>query len=147
MTNSVQLHRVLKTSAEKIYQAFLTPAALERWLPPYGFLGKVHHLDARESGTFRMSFFNFGSQKEIAFGGRYLELKKNSFLRYTDTFDDPALPGEITVSVSLQEILGGTEIAIVQEGIPDVIPVGFCYLGWQESLAQLANLVEPNIPD
>ena len=146
-TGTVRLQRVLRASPERIYRAFLDPDALARWLPPYGFTGKVHHMDARVGGTFRMSFTNFGTGNGHSFGGEYLELVPHSLIRYTDRFDDPQLPGEIRVAVSLRPVSCGTELNIVQEGIPPVIPVEMCYLGWQESLAQLATLVEPEIPD
>ena len=143
---SVHLHRVLKTSPEKVYRAFLEANALAKWPPPYGFTCTVHHLDARVGGTFRMSFHNFGSGNSHSFGGEYLELVANERIRYTDTFEDPNLPGVLEVTVSLQAVLCGTEVRITQAGIPDAIPLEMCYLGWQESLAQLAKLVEPEIP-
>ena len=145
-TGTVTLHRVLRASPEKIYRAFLEPAALAKWIPPYGFTCEVHHLDARVGGTFRMSFTNFSHGNGNSFGGEYLELVPNELLRYTDTFDDPSLPGEMTVTVVLKQVMCGTDVAITQAGIPAMIPVEMCYLGWQESLAQLANLVEPEIP-
>ena len=145
-TGTVQLHRVLRAPPERIYRAFVTAEALAKWLPPHGFTCQVHHLEARVGGSFRMSFTNFGSGGGNSFGGEYLELVPNQRLRYTDKFDDPNLPGEITVTVALKPVLCGTELSIVQSGIPDVIPVEMCYLGWQESLAQLATLVEPEIP-
>ena len=144
-TSTVTLHRVLRASPEKIYRAFLEPAALAKWIPPYGFTCEVHHLDARVGGTFRMSFTNFSTGNGNAFGGDYLELVPNELLRYTDTFDDPNLPGEMTVTVVLKQVMCGTDISITQAGIPAMIPVEMCYLGWQESLAQLANLVEQEI--
>lgn len=144
-TGTVRLLRVLRAPPERIYRAFLTADAMAKWLPPYGFMCKVHHMDARVGGSFRMSFTNFGTGGEHAFGGEYLELIPNERLRYTDKFDDPNLPGEIQVTVVLKKVLCGTEVNIVQEGIPEVIPVEMCYLGWQESLAQLATLVEPEI--
>ncbi|MGS0756994.1 SRPBCC family protein [Roseateles sp. GG27B] len=143
---SVQLHRVLRTQPEKVYRAFLEPAALAKWLPPYGFTCEVHQMDATVGGTFRMSFRNFSSGHEHSFGGEYLELVPNEFIRYTDKFEDPNLPGVLQVTVSLKLVLCGTEINIVQAGIPELIPLEMCYLGWQESLAQLATLVEPEIP-
>lgn len=146
-TNAVRLHRVLATRPEKVYRAFLDPDALARWLPPNGFTGHVHHSDAREGGNFRMSFTNFNTGTVSSFGGEYLELVPNERLRYTDHFDDPSLPGEMQVTVTLKEVSFGTEIHIVQEGIPDAIPLDACYLGWQESLRNLARLVEPDIPD
>jgi uncharacterized protein YndB with AHSA1/START domain len=144
--NTVNLHRVITTKPEKIYRAFLDPDAMARWLPPNGFTGKVHHLDAKVGGTFKMSFTNFTTGSTIGFGGQYLELVPNERLRYTDVFDDPNLPGEIEVTVTLKKVSVGTEITIVQSGLPDVIPLEACYLGWQESLLNLARLVEPEIP-
>lgn len=143
---SVSLHRILTAKPEKIYRAFLEPDAMARWLPPNGFTAKVHHLDAKVGGTFKMSFTNFTSGTSIAFGGEYLELVPGERLRYTDLFDDPNLPGVMTVTVHLKKVTVGTELTIVQEGIPDVIPLEACYLGWQESLRNLARLVEPEIP-
>jgi uncharacterized protein YndB with AHSA1/START domain len=145
--NTVNLHRVITTKPEKIYRAFLDPDAMARWLPPNGFTGKVHHLDAKVGGTFKMSFTNFTTGSTIGFGGQYLELVPNERLRYTDVFDDPNLPGEIEVTVTLKKVSVGTEITIVQSGLPDVIPLEACYLGWQESLLNLARLVEPEIPN
>lgn len=141
----VRLHRVLKTSPEKVYRAFLDVDAMSKWLPPYGFTCKVHHMEPRVGGTFRMSFCNFSSGQSHSFGGEYLELVPNALISYTDQFDDPNLPGVLEVTVSLKPVLCGTELSIVQTGIPDVIPLEMCYLGWQESLAQLALLVEPDI--
>jgi len=140
---------VLKAPPAKVYRAFLDPDAMCRWLPPYGFLGKVHHADARVGGTFRMSFTNFTTGGSHTFGGEYLELEENRKLVYTDRFDDPNLPGEMQVTIIFKKVMGacGTELSITQEGIPDVIPTEMCYLGWQESLAMLKNLVEPEIPD
>jgi uncharacterized protein YndB with AHSA1/START domain len=146
-TGTVKLHRVLRAPPARIYKAFLDADAMARWLPPYGFICKVHHMDARVGGTFRMSFTNFGTGHTHAFGGEYQELVPDVLLRYTDRFDDPNLPGELLVTVSLTLVLCGTEISITQSGIPAVIPVEMCYLGWQESLEQLAKLVEPVIPD
>lgn len=143
---TVTLHRVMRASPEKIYRAFLQPAALAKWIPPYGFTCDVHHLDAKVGGTFRMSFTNFTTGNSDSFGGEYLELVPNELLRYTDTFDDPNLPGEMTVSVVLKPVMCGTDVSITQSGIPEAIPTEMCYLGWQESLAQLAHLVEPEIP-
>ncbi len=144
---TVQLHRVLKTQPQKVYRAFLEASALAKWLPPYGFTCAVHHLDAKVGGRFRMSFHNFGSDnKSHAFGGEYLELVPNQRIRYTDEFEDPNLPGVLEVTVSLKPVICGTELHITQAGIPDVIPLEMCYLGWQESLEQLAKLVEPDIP-
>lgn len=145
-TGTVQLHRVLRAPPERIYRAFVTAEALAKWLPPHGFTCQVHHLEARVGGSFRMSFTNFSSGGGHAFGGEYLELVPYERLRYTDRFDDPNLPGELTVTVVLKPVLCGTEVSIVQSGIPEAIPVEMCYLGWQESLAQLAALVEPEIP-
>ena len=145
-TGTVRLHRVLRAIPEKIYRAFLDADAMSRWLPPYGFTCKVHRMDAKVGGTFKMSFTNFSTGNGHAFGGEYRELVPNERVRYTDRFDDPNLPGEMQVTVSLRPVSCGTEIAIVQEGIPAVIPPEMCYLGWQESLVQLANLVEPEIP-
>ena len=143
---TVRLHRVLRAKPEKVYRAFLEPAAMSKWLPPYGFTCEVHHMDARVGGTFRMTFNNFSSGHGHSFGGEYLELVPNELLRYTDRFEDPNLPGTLHVTVRLKPVLVGTEIAIEQTGIPDIIPLEMCYLGWQESLAQLATLVEPEIP-
>jgi uncharacterized protein YndB with AHSA1/START domain len=147
MTNTVHLHRVIATQPQKIYRAFLDPDAMARWLPPNGFTGKVHHMDAKVGGSFKMSFTNFSTGSVISFGGKYLELRANEYLRYTDVFDDPNLPGTMTVTVTLKKVSVGTELNIVQEGIPDVIPTEACYLGWQESLRNLARLVEPEIPN
>jgi uncharacterized protein YndB with AHSA1/START domain len=146
-SNTVRLHRVLKAPPERIYRAFLDADAMAKWLPPHGFTGKVHSMDVRVGGAFRMSFTNFGSGKSHAFGGTYVELTPHERIRYTDRFDDPTLPGEMQVTVSLRQVACGTEVTILQEGVPAVIPVEFCYLGWQESLSLLAHLVEPEIPD
>ena len=146
-TNTVRLHRVLKAPAERVYRAFLNADALAKWIPPYGFTCKVHEMDARVGGTFRMSFTNFSTGNGHSFGGTYLELVPNERLVYTDKFDDPNLPGEMKVTVTLRKVMCGTELHIVQEGIPAVIPVEMCYLGWQESLVQFARLVDPEIPD
>ncbi len=143
---TVRLHRVLRTKPEKVYRAFLDASALAKWLPPYGFTCNVHHMDARVGGTFRMSFHNFSSGNGHSFGGEYIELVPNERIRYTDKFEDPNLPGVLEVTVSLTSVLGGTELRITQAGIPEAIPLEMCYLGWQESLAQLATLVEPDIP-
>lgn len=143
---SVRLHRVLRTKPEKVYRAFLEPDAMGKWIPPYGFTCKVHQMDARVGGTFRMSFNNFSTGNGHSFGGEYLELVPNELIRYTDKFDDPNLPGVLEVTVTLKPVLCGTEVNILQEGIPEAIPLEMCYLGWQESLAQLATLVEPEIP-
>jgi uncharacterized protein YndB with AHSA1/START domain len=147
MPNTVQFHRVLRTTPERLYRAFLDADAMAKWLPPNGFTGKVHHMDPRVSGTYKMSFTNFTSGKSHSFGGEYLELVPNERLRWTDRFDDPNLPGEMTVTVRLKKVSVGTEVNIVQEGIPDVIPPDACTLGWQESLTLLAKLVEAEIPD
>ena len=145
--NSVSLHRVLKTSPGKLYRAFTEANALASWLPPYGFLCTVHEINVQVNGTYKMSFQNFSTGNSHSFGGKYVEIKPNEFLKYTDKFDDPNLPGEMTTSVWLQKVSVGTEIKILQEDIPSVIPVEMCYLGWQESLEKLARLVEPEIPD
>jgi uncharacterized protein YndB with AHSA1/START domain len=147
MPSIIRLHRVLRVKPERIYRAFTDADAMAKWLPPHGFTCKVHHLDAKVGGTFKMSFENFTTGNGHSFGGRYLELKPNELIRYTDKFDDPNMPGEMQVTVTLEEVSCGTELTVVQEGVPDVIPPEACYLGWQESLAQLANLVDPEIPD
>jgi uncharacterized protein YndB with AHSA1/START domain len=146
-SNTVRLHRVLAAKPEKVYRAFLDADALVSWMPPYGFTAKVHHLDATVGGTFKMSFTNFTTAKSHSFGGKYLELVPHERLHYTDVFDDPNLPGEMHVTVTLKQVSVGTELNIEQAGIPAVIPLEACYLGWQQSLAQLAQLVEPNIPE
>ncbi len=146
MPNTVRLHRVLRAPPSRVYRAFLDAGAIAKWLPPYGFVCAVHQLDARVGGTFRMSFTNFGTGGSHSFGGEYLELVPDERIRYTDRFDDPNLPGTLQVMVSLRPVSCGTELSVVQEGIPDVIPLEACHLGWQESLAQLAALVEPDIP-
>jgi uncharacterized protein YndB with AHSA1/START domain len=146
-TGTVRLHRVLRSTPERVYRAFLEPDAMAKWLPPYGFTCQVHHMDARVGGTHKMSFRNFSTGHGHSFGGEYLELVPNEKLRYTDRFDDANLPGEMQVTVSLRQVACGTELSIVQEGIPEMIPVEMCYLGWQESLVQLGRLVEPEIPD
>ena len=145
MTGTVRLHRVLATTPEKVYRAFIEADAMAKWLPPNGFTASVHQLDARLGGTHRMSFRNFTTGHSHSFGGTYLELSPGKCLRYTDKFEDPALPGEMQVTVKLTKVSVGTEISIVQEGLPDAIPVEACYLGWQESLRNLAKLVEPDI--
>jgi uncharacterized protein YndB with AHSA1/START domain len=145
MPNTVRLHRVLATTPEKLYRAFLEPDAVAKWLPPNGFACTVHHLEARVGGTHKMSFRNFTTGNGHSFGGRYLELVPNERLRYTDSFDDPNLPGEMTVTVSLKKVPVGTELTIVQDGVTDAIPVEACYIGWQQSLENLAKLVEPDI--
>lgn len=144
-TGTVRLHRVLRAPPERVYRAFLNPEAMAKWIPPNGFTATVHHMEARVGGTFRMSFTNFTTQQSHSFGGDYVELVPNELIRYTDTFDDPNLPGVMQVTVSLQAVFCGTELNVVQEGIPEVIPVAACYLGWQESLALLAKLVEAEI--
>ncbi|SHN33962.1 SRPBCC family protein [Chitinophaga sp. CF418] len=145
--NTVLLHRVLKTSPEKVYRAFTEPAAVASWLPPYGFICTVHEMNVSVGGSHKASFQNFSTGNSHSFGGTYLELKPNEFLKYTDKFDDPNMSGEMTTSVSLRKTIAGTEIKITQEGIPAAIPAEMCYLGWQESLEKLAKLVEPEIPD
>ena len=147
MPGTVRLHRVLATTPEKLYRAFLEPDAVAKWLPPNGFACTVHHLEARVGGTHRMSFRNFTTGNGHSFGGEYLELVPNERLRYTDKFDDPNLLGEMTVTISLKKVVVGTELTIVQEGVPDAIPLEGCYLGWQQSLENLAKLVEPDIKD
>ena len=144
-TNTVRLHRVLRAPPERVYRAFLTAEALAKWIPPNGFTATVHHMEPRVGGTFRMSFTNFTTAQSHSFGGDYLELVPNELIRYTDKFDDPNLPGIMQVTVSLKAVSCGTDLNITQEGIPAVIPVEMCYLGWQESLVQLAMLVEPEI--
>ena len=145
-TNSVRLHRVLRAAPERIYRAFLDADAMSKWLPPYGYTCRVHQLDARVGGTYAMSFTNFSTSQRHSFGGEYRELVPSEKIRYTDKFDDPNLPGEMQTTVTLKKVSCGTEVNILQEGLPAVIPVESCYLGWQESLAQLATLVEPDIP-
>lgn len=147
MPGTVRLHRVLATSPEKVYRAFLEADALAKWLPPNGFTCTVHHLEPKVGGSFRMSFRNFTTGAGHSFGGRYLELVPGELVRYTDRFEDPGLPGEILVTVTLRKLAVGTDVTVVQEGLPDVIPVEVCYLGWQESLRALARLVEPEIRD
>jgi len=145
MPGTVRLHRVLRAPPEKVYRAFLTADAMAKWIPPNGFTCTVHHMDAKIGGTFKMSFTNFTTKQGHSFGGEYLELVPNAKIRYTDKFDDPNLPGVIQVTVSLKAVSCGTDLNVVQEGIPDAIPVEMCYLGWQDSLIQLAMLVEPDI--
>ena len=145
MPGTVRLHRVLRAPPEKVYRAFLTADAMAKWIPPNGFTCTVHHMDAKVGGTFKMSFTNFATKQGHSFGGEYLELVPNAKIRYTDKFDDPNLPGVIQVTVSLKAVSCGTDLNVVQEGIPDAIPVEMCYLGWQDSLIQLAMLVEPDI--
>jgi uncharacterized protein YndB with AHSA1/START domain len=146
-TNTIRLHRVLRSTPERIYRAFLDADALVKWMPPNGFTGKVHHLDAKVGGTYKMSFTNFTTGKSHSFGGSYLELKPDERIRHTDKFDDPNLPGEMQVTIALKLVSCGTELNITQEGVPAVIPAEACYLGWQESLTLLAKLVEAEIPD
>jgi len=145
-TGTIRLHRVLRANPERVYRAFLDADAMAKWLPPYGFTCKVHHMDPKVGGTYRMSFTNFTTGQSHAFGGEYLELVPSETIRYTDRFDDPGLPGEMRTTVTLRQATCGTELDVVQEGLPEAIPVEMCYLGWQESLAQLARLVEPEIP-
>ena len=145
-TNTVRLHRVLRTTPEKVYRAFLDPDAMAKWLPPHGFTGKVQQMEAKVGGRYKMSFTNFGTGQSHSFGGTYLELVPNERIRHTDSFDDPNLPGEMQTTVTLKKVSVGTEVHIVQEGIPAAIPAEACYLGWQESLTLLAQLVEPEIP-
>ena len=146
-TNTIELHRVIRATPERVYRAFLDPDAKAKWLPPHGFTGKVHHLDAKVGGTYKMSFTNFTTGTSHAFGGTYLELVPHERIRYSDKFDDPNLPGEMQVTIVLKPVFCGTELKITQEGVPAVIPAEACYLGWQESLTLLAQLVEPEIPD
>jgi uncharacterized protein YndB with AHSA1/START domain len=147
MPHTIRLHRVLRATPERVYRAFLDPAAMCKWLPPHGFTGTVHEMDARTGGRFRMSFTNFSTGSSHSFGGEYLEMVPGERLKYTDRFDDPNLPGTMVTTVAMKAVMAGTELSIVQEGIPEAIPVEMCYLGWQESLALLANVVEPQIPD
>jgi uncharacterized protein YndB with AHSA1/START domain len=146
-TNTVRFHRVLRAKPERVYRAFLDPDAMAKWLPPNGFTGKVHQMDAKVGGVYKMSFTNFSTGSSHSFGGKYLELKPNELLRYTDKFDNPGLPGEMITTVNLKQVFCGTEVNISQEGIPAMIPAEMCYLGWQESLTLLAKLVEAEIPD
>jgi uncharacterized protein YndB with AHSA1/START domain len=146
-TSTVTLHRVLRATPERVYRAFLDADAMAKWLPPHGFTGKVHSMDARVGGGYRMSFTNFSTGKSHSFGGKYVELIPNELIRYTDSFEDPNMPGEMQVTVTLKKVLCGTEVHILQAGIPAAIPVEFCYAGWQESLQLLALLVDPEIPD
>lgn len=146
-TGTVNLHRVLRATPERVYRAFLEPDAIAKWLPPYGFTCQVHHQEAKVGGTYKMSFCNFGTGNSHSFGGEYLELVPSKKLRYSDQFDDPNLPGQMMTTISLKQLSCGVELTIVQEGIPEVIPVEMCYLGWQESLLQLARLVEPEIAE
>ncbi|AHF93389.1 activator of HSP90 ATPase [Opitutaceae bacterium TAV5] len=146
-THTIRLHRVLRSTPEKVYKAFTDADAMCRWLPPFGFTGKMHHFEPKAGGSFRMSFTNFGTGQSHSFGGNFLEMIPGERLRYTDKFDDPNLPGEMQVTVTLKKVSCGTEVNIEQEGVPAVIPAEMCYLGWQESLIQLARLVEPEIPN
>ena len=146
-TNTVRLHRVLRAAPEKIYRAFLNAEALAKWLPPNGYTCKVHEMDAKVGGSFKMSFTNFSTGKSHSFGGRYLDLTPHERIRYVEKFDDPNLPGEMQTTITLKKVSCGAEVTIVQEGIPGAIPAEMCYLGWQESLASLVKLVEPEIPD
>jgi len=146
-TNTIRLHRVLKTTPEKLYRAFLEPEAMAKWLPPNGFTCKVHHMDTKVGGTYKMSFTNFTTGQSHSFGGKYIELTPHTRIRYTDKFDDPNLPGEMMTTIDLKKVSCGTELTILQEGIPTVIPVEMCYLGWQESLILLTKLVEPEIKE
>ena len=146
-TSTIRLHRVLRSTPERVYKAFIDPDAMVKWLPPNGFTGKVYQMEARVGGAYKMSFTNFSSGKSHAFGGKYVDLKPNELLRYTDKFDDPNLPGEMVTTVTLKKVSVGTELTVVQEGVPSVIPAEACYLGWQESLILLAKLVEAEIPD
>ena len=145
--NSITLHRVIKASPEKVYRAFSDPTAFAWWIPPYGFLGVIHQMEFKVGGHYKMSFINFSTGKGHSFGGTFLELKPNEFIKNTDKFDDPNLPGEMITSVWFKKVLCGTELRVIQEGIPSVIPTEMCYLAWQESLDKLAKLVEPEIPD
>lgn len=146
-TNKVQLHLVVTSPLEKVYKAFTDADAMVCWLPPYGFTAKVYEMDVRVGGKYKMAFTNFTTGKSHSFGGQYLEIRENEFLKYSDSFDDPNLPGEMVTTVQLKSVIGGTDIYITQEGIPDAIPVEMCYLGWQESLDKFKRLVEPNIPE
>src|SRR5260370_949083 len=147
MSNTVQLYRVLAAPPERVYRAFIDPEAMVKWLPPHGFTAKVHQIDVRVGGGYKMSFTNFSTKNSHSFGGKYVELKPNELLRYTDKFDDPNMPGEMRVTITFREVVCGTELKITQEGIPEAIPTEMCYLGWQQSLNMLAQLVEPDIPD
>jgi uncharacterized protein YndB with AHSA1/START domain len=147
MSNSVTLHRVIKATPEKVYRAFTDPLAMASWLPPYGFLCTVHEFDAKVGGGYKMSFTNFTTGNSHSFGGNYLEIRPNEFLKYTDKFDDPNLPGEMITTVRLKKVSVGTDLKVTQEGIPEMIPAEMCYLGWQDSLTKLIKLVEPEIPD
>jgi uncharacterized protein YndB with AHSA1/START domain len=146
-SNQVQLHRVFAAPVEKVFKAFTSPEAYAAWLPPYGFLAKVHQMDFKTGGTYKMSFINFSTGNGHSFGGEYLEIKPNELIKHSDRFDDPNLPGEMIVTIQFRSVICGTELTIVQAGIPAAIPIEMCYLGWQESLDKLKKLVEPNIPD
>ena len=146
-TSTIRLHRVVRTTPEKIYRAFLDGDAMVKWLPPHGFTGRIHHMDAKVGGAYKMSFTNFSSGESHSFGGEYLELVPNERIRHTDRFDDPNLPGEMQTTITLKKVSCGTELNIVQEGVPEIIPAEACYVGWQESLELLTKLVEPEIPD
>jgi uncharacterized protein YndB with AHSA1/START domain len=146
-TNTIRLHRVLRAAPEKVYRAFLNDEAMAKWLPPHGFTAKVHHIDAKVGGTFKMSFTNFSSGKSHAFGGTYQELVPGERIRYNEQFEDPGMPGQMQVTITLKKVSVGTELTVVQEGVPGVIPPEACYLGWQESLRALAHVIEPDIPD
>ena len=146
-SNTIKLHRIIRSNPEKLYRAFLDPEAICKWMPPYGFTCKIEHLDSKAGGTYRMSFTNFSTGKKHSFGGKYIELIPNEYIENTDEFDDPALSGSMRTKVSLKAVSCGTELTIIQEEVPDAIPVEFCYLGWQESLELLAKLVEPDIKD
>lgn len=146
-TNKVQLHRVFTAPVEKLYRAFTDPDAMASWLPPYGFIAKVHSMDMKVGGKYRMSFTNFTTGSSHSFGGDYLDIKPNELLKYSDQFEDPNLPGEMITTITFKAVSCGTELVAIQEGIPEMIPVEMCYLGWQESLEKLKKLVEPNIPD
>lgn len=147
MSNTIQLHRVLNAPPERVYRAFLEPEAMVKWVPPHGFTAKIHSIDAKVGGSYKMSFTNFTTGKKHSFGGKYLELVPHTLIKYTDQFDDPDLPGSMNVTITLKKVLCGTDVNIIQEGVPAVIPVEMCYLGWQQSLNLLAQLVEANIPD
>ena len=145
--STIKLHRVFKASPEKVYRAFIDAEAQAKWLPPNGFTCKVHHLDAKVGGTYKMSFTNFSTGKSNSFGGEYLELEPGKLIRYSDQFDDPNMPGKIITAITIKQVSCGSDVSIVQDGVPDAIPPEYCYLGWQESLDQLTKLVEPDIPD
>lgn len=146
-TNTIRIHRVLRAPCDRVYRAFLTPSAMAKWVAPHGFTATVHHMDAKVGGGYRMSFTNFSTGKSHSFGGTYVELIPAEKIRYTDKFDDPNMQGEMSVTITLRKVACGTDLTIVQEGLPAMIPIEFCYMGWQESLALLAHLVEPEIPD